>query len=203
MLGIHGCYWVQENRLKLYALSTIAAIMLEAGLGSMAIIKEQSIMDHIDSTLENFRSMNSNHSNMSLLHFRQTQYDTNATYKNIVDNVHTELSCCSFINVSNNISSCHHRISGTPLPGCVETLRDFINIKLTYIRCLAFMLVPIQLFCLGFDLMVLKTLQVTKEYDKLERELSNRKREKRNSMGYTTIGDVENINLQAAYNRVA
>lgn len=159
-------------------------------------------------------------SNQAVTEFRLKQYDTNVTYKKIVDNLHTVLSCCSFpkeyyIDVDccsspnetrSNVSccsfpnetyieltSCYHLTSGSPLPACNETFKDIVSVKLIYIRCLAFMLVPIQLFCLGFDLMVLKTLQVTREYDKLERELSNKRREKRNSMGYTTVSDVENI----------
>lgn len=235
MLGIHGCYWVQENRLKFYALSTIIAIVLEAGLGSMSIIKEQTIVDKLNDALSNFENMmlidsnktdgneivnpeipfcdctrfkTSGSSNQTVTDFRRLKmYATDATYKNMVDHNHTILSCCSFpsqyyINVSCcsfpnkqyiELTSCYHQISGNPLPECRKTVKDNVSIKLIYIRCLAFMLVPIQLFCLGFDLMVLKTLQVTREYDKLERELSNKRREKRNSMGYTTVSDVENI----------
>jgi hypothetical protein len=224
MLGIHGCYWVQENRLKFYAVSTIIAIVLEAGLGSMSIIKQQSIADQIDVALSNFKNMtlNDSKSNQTLHKLRLTEYDTNVTYKKIVDNLHTVLSCCSFpekyyidVNCScsvktneiiNNgpccsfpngtyieLTSCYHQTSGSPLLDCDVTFKDTVSVKLIYIRCLAFMLVPIQLFCLGFDLMVLKTLQVTREYDKLERELSNKRREKRNSMGYTHVSDVENL----------
>lgn len=165
----------------------------------MAIMKEHVIAEHLDITLLNFKNMSYEQSDTRpLAEFRERQYFSNETYRNIVDKVHTGLSCCSFHSSLNrsNISSCHHRVSGGPLPQCTSTFQDYIGVKLTYIRCLAFMLVPIQLLCLGFDLMVLKTLQVTKEYDKLERELSNRKREKRNSMGYTALTtDVENVKL--------
>ena len=184
-------------------MSTLVAIFLEAGLGSLSIMKKDDIISHMNTNLEIFKGMDYIKSgDLNLTQFREAEYKNNVTYKNMVDNVHTVLSCCSFPSYNNtDIGSCHHRISGSPLPGCGVTFQEYVSIKLTYIKCLAFVLVPVQLFCLGFDLMVLKTLQVTKEYDKLERELSNRKREKRNSMGYTAITDADNVNIAVALGR--
>ena len=205
VLGIHGCYWVQKNRLKLYAVTVIIAIVLEAGLGSMAIMKRDIILNHTDNALKQFEKINftynytyNSYSEVELLKFRLKQYKENDSYKTTVDNVHTVLSCCSFpSNNATDILSCQHVDSGSYFPECARTLHQHVQVKLTYIRCLALMLIPIQLFCLVFDMMVLKTLQVTKEYDKLERELSNRKREKRNSMGYATVTDLENVTIPA------
>ncbi|KAL5253151.1 hypothetical protein ACHWQZ_G013061 [Mnemiopsis leidyi] len=203
ILGIHGCYWVQKNRLKLYAVTVIIAMVLEAGLGSMAIIKRDIILNHTNNALQEFMNFTyDSWSEKELLQFRLDKYREDETYKTTVDNVHTVLSCCSFpAPNATHILSCQHVDSGSYFPECARTLKQHVQIKLTYIRCLALILIPIQLFCLVFDMMVLKTLRVTKEYDKLERELSNRKREKRNSMGYAAVSELENVILPAPSQR--
>lgn len=146
----------------------------------MSLMKESTIQTNGGAALEAFRG-------------NESWESANTTYKEDVNSLHQGLSCCLFSNYT-NISSCFgnslYQISQSPLPNCTDTFQDFVSVKFTYIRCLSFMLIPIQLLCLGFDLMVLKTLQVTKEYDKLERELSNKKREKRNSQGYLQLVEV-------------
>lgn len=198
VLGIHVCYRVQENGLKFYAVSALVAITLEACLGSMTIIKESTIENKIKLSLVEF---NKNTfpggvlSGKDLIAKRLSQYKQNTTYQQEVDHLHTVLSCCSFAsNSSDWVESCfasnYHQATRKPLPSCSQSFTEFVRIKLLYIRCLAFMLLPVQAFCLIFDLMVIKTLKVTKDYEKLERELSIRKRVKRLSQGYIPTSDV-------------
>ena len=191
MLGIHGCYRVQANGLKFYAVSAVIAIVLEACLGSLTIIKKTEIDNKInlaltEFTTSTFAGVRPNEEDLAV--YRLSQYLQNSTYKKEVDTVHTVLSCCSFTSNFTAVRSCfasnYHQVSRIPLPPCLQALSDYLAIKLKFIRCLAFMLLPVQVFCLVFDLMVIKTLKVTKDYEKLEREMSIRKRVKRISQAY-------------------
>ena len=184
MLGIHGCYRVQDTGLKLYALVVFVALILEVFLGTLTLVKRVDIEDAIDSAVEKFRMNSLNESavmlNVSEIEkIRLAMYSEDSGYRHHVDLVHDQMACCSFsesITVDSCYFSLYHKLNNLQYDECSYSYKEYINARLDYMRYLCFILLPVQVACLVFDLLVLKTLKVTKDYEKLERELSNRRR---------------------------
>eukprot|EP00116_Pleurobrachia_bachei_P005632 sb/3465894/ len=66
MLGIHGCYRVQDTGLKIYALVVFVALILEVFLGTLTLIKRVDIESAIDTAVEKFRMNSLNESAVAL-----------------------------------------------------------------------------------------------------------------------------------------
>ena len=193
LVGIHGCYWVKKNGLKFYAVLTCFSILIELVLGSMTIIKASAVYKETNDSVTAYVTVNNNTKNF------MDEYLSNSTYKSSIDLLHETLGCCIFgldIEATDKNSSNYHdnitlvsscflnnftQIAIKPFSTCKSTLTMYMRERLLYIRYISFLMVPLQLLSLFFDLLVLKTSQVTKDYEKLERELSNKARQRNTS----------------------